>query len=190
MKKVTINTILSEQVGSGRIELRHPRWAEFEAWVKLRRDSADYLSPWEPEWDEGHLNRSSYRARLSRFKKMVSNDSGYPFHIFRKYDDSLIGACNISYIQRHVSQSAQLGYWIGERYSRQGYGRAAVTAAVRFCFETLGLHRVTAAVQSKNTRSIQLLDAVGFTKEGTARGYLKINGVWQDHDIYAKLNSD
>ena len=190
MKKVGTNTILYEQVRGSGIELRHPRWAEYEDWARLRRESADYLAPWEPLWDPAHLSRNSYRAKLARLKKMVSNDTGYPFHIFRTNDETLVGACNISHVQRHVAQSAQLGYWIGQDYSSQGFGQASVRAALRFCFERLGLHRVEAAVQADNERSVRLLESLGFAKEGTARDYLKINGQWKDHDIYARLSSD
>jgi len=38
--------------------------------------------------------------------------------------------------------------------------------------------------------SIKVLKVMGFQKEGLARGYLKINGKWEDHVIYAKLSSD
>ena len=37
---------------------------------------------------------------------------------------------------------------------------------------------------------MRLLERTGFTGEGLARRYLKINGVWQDHVLYALLESD
>ena len=40
------------------------------------------------------------------------------------------------------------------------------------------------------TASIKLLERTGFTREGLARRYLKINGVWQDHLLYALLEGD
>jgi len=190
MRKVTINTELTGMSAGGSVILRHPRWADFDAWAELRQENKNYLTPWEPAWDDKHLTRPSYKARLGRFKKMVSKDEAYPFHIFRASDERLIGACNITHIQRQVAQSAQLGYWVGEHYTRQGFARAAVSAASRFCFESLGLHRIEAAVRPENTGSIKVLGAMGFQKEGLARGYLKINGQWEDHVIYAKLSSD
>jgi len=188
--KPNLNTILTGLGVNGSVILRHPRWADFDNWAALRQENKDYLTPWEPEWDAKHLSRLSYRSRLARFKKMVSNGTAYPFHIFRASDDRLIGACNITHIERGVTQSAKLGYWVGEHYARQGFARASVMTACRFCFESLGLHRVEAAVKSDNAASIKVLDNVGFQREGTARGYLKVDGHWQDHVIYAKLSSD
>jgi len=190
MRKVTTNTELTGMASGGSVILRHPKWADYDAWETLRRENKTYLTPWEPAWDEKHLSRASYRTRLGRFKKMVGNDEAYPFHVFRASDERLIGACNITHIQRQVAQTAQLGYWVGEHYARQGFARASVSAATRFCFETLGLHRVEAAVKPENTASIKVLKVMGFQKEGLARGYLKINGKWEDHVIYAKLSSD
>ena len=185
-----INSQLKGRTPQGNVILRHPKWADFEDWVELRRSNKEHLSPWEPLWDDNHLTRPSYRARLSRFKKMVTHDEGFPFHIFRETDSKIIGACNITHIERGISQSAKLGYWVGEQYARKGYARASVRAACRFCFDELGLHRIEAAVRPDNMPSILLLEAQGFVREGTARGFLKIDGQWHDHVIYARLSSD
>ena len=188
--KPSLNTTLSGIGPNGSVVLRHPRWADFDDWVDLRQENKAYLKPWEPEWDDKHLSRLSYRSRLARFKKMVGSENAFPFHIFRASDDRLIGACNVTHVERGVVQSAKLGYWVGQHYARKGFARASVATACKFCFETLGLHRVEAAVQVDNTASVKLLTAVGFKHEGTARDFLKIDGKWQNHEIYAKLSSD
>ena len=121
---------------------------------------------------------------------MVAGDTGYPFHVFREGDDRLVGACNLTSVKRGSMQSAHIGYWIGEHYSRNGFARAAVRASLKFAFEDLKLHRVEAAVQPENTASISLLEKTGFKLEGTARGLLKIDGKWADHMIFAKLSGD
>ena len=182
------HTVLSETSAGGVIRLIHPRWADFEDWANLRRENVEYLRPWEPDVSTAGLNRPAYRARLSRLKKLVQQDRAFPFHVF--HDSNLVGACNITHIDRGMAQSARLGYWIGEHYTGRGFARASVKAASTFCFTGLGLHRVEAAVQSDNAASIKVLQASGFTYEGTARGLLKINGAWRDHDIYARLSSD
>lgn len=176
-------------IGAG-VQLRAPKWADFEAWVKLRRENRAHLTPWEPKWNELHLTRSAYRTKLARFKKMQAADEAYPFYIFRSTDQRLIGACNITHVERNVSQSAKLGYWVGAAYTRQGFAHAAVRASLRFCFDDLRLHRVEAAVQSGNEASIRVLKAAGFQAEGLSRGLLKIDGKWCDHEVFAKLSTD
>lgn len=181
---------LHGQAPGGRVRLATPRWADYDAWSELRRHNADYLAPWEPNWHEAHLNRNSYKARLSSYKSMIAEGRGYPFHVFRAVDNVLIGAVNVTQVLRQPAQSAHLGYWLGQQYARQGYARAAVRSVTDFCFNDLGLHRINAAVQPSNEPSVKLLSALGFTHEGTARGYLKIGGCWRDHDIFALLSSD
>jgi len=66
-----------------------------------------------------------------------------------------------------------------------------MTAAVRlilpFAFDHLKLHRVEAACLPSNAASIALLRRCGFREEGLARRYLRINGQWQDHLLFAQL---
>lgn len=189
-KRDQISTPLFEPCPGGGVRLEVPKWADFEDWAALRKANLDYLSPWEPGWNLAHLTRPAYKTRLATFQKMLTNDQGYPFHVFRANDDTLIGGCNVTSVWRGSLQSAHIGYWIGEKYIRQGFARASVIAVLRFCFKDLGLHRMEAAVKAENRASINLLEATGFTREGIARGLLKINGQWQDHIIYARLSSD
>jgi ribosomal-protein-alanine N-acetyltransferase len=66
----------------------------------------------------------------------------------------------------------------------------AVHTAVVHAFDDLRLHRIEAASMPSNTGSINVLERVGFVREGFARRYLKINGVWQDHILFALLADD
>jgi ribosomal-protein-alanine N-acetyltransferase len=67
---------------------------------------------------------------------------------------------------------------------------AAVNALLPFAFETLKLHRVEAACIPTNAASVRLLERTGFRREGYARQYLCIDGVWQDHFLFARLKDD
>ena len=66
----------------------------------------------------------------------------------------------------------------------------AVRAVAHYAFASLRLHRLEAACLPHNEASAQLLQSVGFTYEGYARGYLRIAGTWQDHLLYALLEHD
>ncbi|MEQ8951827.1 GNAT family protein, partial [Parvibaculum sp.] len=72
----------------------------------------------------------------------------------------------------------------------RGYVTAAVRALVPYVFEELRLHRLQAACLPENERSRAVLRKCGFTEEGIARGYLRINGAWRDHVVYAILRDD
>jgi len=61
---------------------------------------------------------------------------------------------------------------------------------VPFAFATLKLYRIEAACLPSNAASLALLRRAGFSKEGYARNYLKINGRWQDHVLFAIIADD
>ena len=67
---------------------------------------------------------------------------------------------------------------------------AAVSALVPYVFNALDLHRLEAACLPNNEASKQLLKKVGFVEEGYARRYLKINGAWRDHLLFAMVKGD
>jgi ribosomal-protein-alanine N-acetyltransferase len=65
-----------------------------------------------------------------------------------------------------------------------------LAAVLEFAFSRLGLHRVEAACLPANEASRRLLLKSGFREEGYAREYLRINGRWQDHQLFAILRSE
>ena len=110
--------------------------------------------------------------------------------MFREADDVLLGGLTLSQVKRGVSQAATLGYWMGQPYAGQGWMARAVRASTAFAFATLRLHRVEAACLPSNEASIRLLTRTSFRQEGLARAYLRINGQWHDHLLFALLESD
>ena len=169
--------------------LRPPEMGDFEAWVALRAQSRRFLTPWEPTWPSDDLTRSAFRRRVKRNQQEINNDEAYPFLLFRD-DDVLAGGLTLGQVKRGVVQAATLGYWIGEVYARQGLMSAAVRAVTGYAFATLRLHRIEASCLPHNEASRKLLERTGFTREGYARAYLRIDGVWQDHLLFGLLESD
>lgn len=172
------------------VYLRAPAASDYGAWAELRAQSRAHLTPWEPQWSIDELSRSSYKLRLRYYAREAREDLGYAYFVFRTVDDTLIGGLTLSNVRRGVAQSAALGYWMGLPYVRRGYMKAAVVAAVHHGFEALCLHRIEAACMPINTGSIRVLQSCGFQREGLARQYLRIDGVWQDHLLFACLASD
>jgi ribosomal-protein-alanine N-acetyltransferase len=174
-------------VGEG-VMLRAPQVADYAAWAELREASRDFLVPWEPTWPADDLTRGAFRRRLRRYAEDQRMDLSYPFFLFRRDDERLLGGLTIANVRRGVAQAGSLGYWIGLPYARSGLMTAAVAALIPFAFTTLRLHRLEAACIPTNAASIRLLEKSGFEREGYAREYLCIHGTWQDHLLYARLD--
>jgi ribosomal-protein-alanine N-acetyltransferase len=175
--------------GAG-VSLRAPQSSDFAEWATLREASRGFLTPWEPIWPADDLTRGAFRRRLKRYSEDQRNDLAYAFLIFRSQDNAMVGGLTLANIRRGVAQAGSVGYWVGAPFARKGYMTAAVRTLIPYCFSTLRLHRLEAACIPTNAASINLLEKTGFQREGYARGYLCINGTWQDHLLYARLAGD
>jgi len=182
---------VGDTVETVRLSLRFPRMEDHSQWSSLRNQSKAFLVPWEATWPSDDLSRSAFSHRLKHYRDNVRKDKAYPLLIFKANDShELVGGVTVSNVRRGIAQTAQLGYWIGQPHANQGYMSEAVRAVADFCFDQLGLHRLEAACLIKNGPSARVLEKCGFLREGIARKYLKINGQWQDHLLFALLKDD
>jgi ribosomal-protein-alanine N-acetyltransferase len=186
-RTINFSEALPSIAGEG-VMLRTPQVTDYSDWAALREASREFLAPWEPTWPADDLSRSAFRRRIRRYTEDLRTDQGYAFLIIRSADDALVGGLTLANIRRGVAQAGSLGYWMGQPHARHGYMTAAVRAVIPFAFTTLRLHRLEAACIPTNTGSIRLLENTRFVREGYARDYLCINGIWQDHLLYGRLN--
>ena len=170
--------------------LRAPLAGDYSAWASLRMESRDFLTPWEPVWTEDDLTRASFRLRVKRAAREIATDEAYSLFVLDASSEALLGGLTLGLVRRGVAQACTLGYWMGQRHAGKGHMTEAVRGALDFAFSELALHRVEAACLPTNEPSRRLLERVGFTREGEARGYLRINGVWADHLLYGILASE
>ena len=188
---IAIQSLLSRKKLTGnKVFLRPPKRRDALKWQKLRLSSKKFLTPWEPEWDAGSCSRRAYLRYLKNSNYLANMDRAYSFLIFKNEDKVLLGGINIGNVRRGVSQSASIGYWIGEKYAKNGYMLEAIETLLPSLFVDLRLNRIEAATLEENIASRNLLKKIGFKKEGILRKYLKINGNWRDHVIYGLLKED
>ncbi len=176
-----------EVVRGRRVYLRPLTLDDYTEWSDLRAVSRAHLEPWEPEWRQDELWRSSYRRRIRHYQRESREDLGYAFGVFETAEDRLVGGLTLGNVRRGVMQCATRGYWLGEAHIGCGYMSEAVRAVIPYAFGQLLLHRLEAASMPSNTASIRVLERTGFVREGLSQRYLKISGSWQDHIRFALL---
>ena len=107
-----------------RVTLRAPRAARLRRVAPtLRRESREFLKPFEPRWTEADLGRRVFLARLKRGREEAA-----PGHRLLASSSSsatasketLVGGITLSNIRRRAAQFVNLGYWMGQRLRRQG----------------------------------------------------------------------
>ena len=187
----SISTVTTNPtIRAERVLLRAPTISDFPQWARVREDSRSFLAPWEPIWPADDLTKLAFRRRIRRYQREIRNGTGYPFFVFSPDGETLLGGLTLSQVQRGVTQSALLGYWMSASHAGKGLMGAAVRAVTGFAFDTLHLNRLEAACLPHNEASIRLLEKVGFQREGYARKYLCIDGRWQDHLLYGLIRDD
>lgn len=178
------------RIESERMTLRPPQHSDFRAWAMLRRNSQEFLTPWEPSWSRDHLTRKGFSNRVYWSERSIKSGSAVPVFLVRRADGILLGAVTLDNIRRGPAQAGTLGYWIGAEFAREGYMSEAIAALVHYAFTTLDLSRIEAACLPENTPSRGVLEKSGFKYEGVAQSYLQIDGRWRNHVLYANLRGD
>jgi RimJ/RimL family protein N-acetyltransferase len=111
--------------------------------------------------------------------------------IVSRFQRKVIGCTGFIRIDRYTGK-ADIGYWIGRDYWRQGFGRETVDALIKYAFTKLKLQRLEAAVYRKNRASQALVRKLGFRKEGMRQRASRSRATGKLHDvmIYGLLKSD
>ena len=107
---------------------------------------------------------------IAMTRAAIEMKTGFPFGIWLKAEEKLIGAMEIGNEMRH--RRGELGYWLGKAFWGQGYTTEAAYSVLRFTFETLGLNRVFATHYARNPASGRVMQKIGMTYEGTLRGHV------------------
>jgi [ribosomal protein S5]-alanine N-acetyltransferase len=123
----------------------------------------------------------SYAAAQVRAQR---NGSRFQWCIF--VDEDLIGCCALAALDpRHGS--ATLSYVLRSDAQGHGYAREAAHGTLAFAFDGMGLARVEADTDPRHTRSIRLLEALGFQREGLLRQRYAAAGGRQDALMFGLL---
>ena len=124
--------------------------------------------------------RDRYRMLASR-KSPDGSEEWLNWALWSKADRQYVG-----YVQATVStdRSAQIAYVLMCDHWRKGFAREAVPTMVTHLHEHYRVTRVLARVDTRNQRSIALLEVLGFERLTIHRHAEKIRGVWSDEAEY------
>ncbi|GJL95096.1 MAG: GCN5 family N-acetyltransferase [Hyphococcus sp.] len=171
------------------VYLRAGEKQDYEQWATLREQSRQHLTKWEEDWKPEEISNAAYIRRMRFYEREARRASGLALFVFLPGSETaperMVGGVTLTNIRYGASRSGVLGYWIGEPYLRQGYAKMAIKELLAHAISSMGLNRVEAACQPENTGSLALLQKLGFRREGCAADYLKINGEWRDHVLFA-----
>lgn len=171
----------------GRRTLLRPLTAiDWRQWSEVRTRNEDWLTPWEPMRPTTLLDptrdRDAFTARCAARDRDRQMGIGYGFGIF--VDGEFAGEVNLNGIVRGAQQTGTIGYWIDRDKAGNRYVAESVVVVLRFAFEQIHLHRVEICIVPRNRNSRRVMEVLSIREEGTAKGFLEINGAWEDHVRY------
>lgn len=148
-----------------------------------------FLKEFEPERQEEYYSFHFQKKLLFQQNKDWRERRSYRFYISPKYSGGLIiGYVALNGVAMGAFCSCYLSYQLDYEFLNYGFMTEAVEEVIRYAFSIIGLHRIEGNIMPRNIPSIRVVEKCGFVYEGVSRKYLKINGVWEDHVHYAKLN--
>lgn len=100
-------------------------------------------------------------------------------------DGDAIGSISLLLGDDIARRSAEVGYWIGQRFWGLGIGTTALHATTQYAFATLGLARVFALPFVTTVGSVRVLEKVGYVCEGLLRRSALKHGELLDQWMYA-----
>jgi len=184
---------ISWPVTTARLSLRRLTEADLEATWRYRK------LPEVTQWiTSGPEDFETYRAHFlesGRIHRDIAVELSTP-----DGKTQLIGTVMVfikdAWGQREVAEQtiaveAELGWSFDPQFAGQGFASEAVSAAMKLCFEELGLRRIVAGCFAANEPSVRLMERVGLRREAFEKANsLHRSGQWMDSYSYALLKDE
>jgi RimJ/RimL family protein N-acetyltransferase len=141
-------------------------------------------------WDSSAARPKSEEALNAWLDGLLKDKESVVLAIRPAGGDSLLGLIDFDGIE-WTHGAAYVGIVIGDRcHWGQGYGTEAMGLALRYAFQELNLHRLSATVFDYNPRSIALFESAGFTREGVFREFVLRDGRRHDMLLFGLLRHE
>jgi RimJ/RimL family protein N-acetyltransferase len=89
-----------------------------------------------------------------------------------------------------TSRSGEVGYILDPRFGGHGYATEAVGALLALGFDGLGLHRIVARIDERNTASARVVERLGFRQEARLVESEWFKDEWTTLLVYAQLDDE
>jgi [ribosomal protein S5]-alanine N-acetyltransferase len=126
---------------------------------------------------------------IDMFQKNFYEKRSMRWGIVLKKDNKFIGTLGLNGLQLK-NKKAEIGYEIHPSYWRKGYTSEAINEVLRYSYLELELNRIGAVVYLENEASSNLLEKLGFKKEGVLRDYLFQNNSYHTTSMFSLLKRE
>lgn len=116
--------------------------------------------------------------------------SWYQIAVADRGSNEMLGDCVLHFDADEDQRQVEIGFTLARQNQQKGYAAEAVAALLRFAFEELHVHRVTACVDARNDRSCRLLQKLNFRREGHLVESCWCKGKWDSLFLFALLDRE
>ncbi|WP_300078818.1 GNAT family protein [Propioniciclava sp.] len=172
----------------GPITLRPLRLRDEDEWHSVRARNHAWTQPWDstrPPEAEGPGITFAQMVATNRAEGRAGR--ALPWGIFWAEPGEpprLAGQMTISGIAYGSARWAMAGYWVDSALAGRGIAPTALALATDHCFGFLGLHRMEVAIRPENSKSLRVVEKLGFRLEGLRPAFMHVDGAWRDHLVY------
>ena len=121
--------------------------------------------------------------------RMSETGDGLLLAVVEKSSGTVIGQTNLTIASR-ADQQGELGYVVSRAFANRGFATEAAKATLDHAFAAVGLHRVTAKIDTRNHASAAVAVKLGMRREAEFREGEWFKGEWSSAWIYAVLQSE
>lgn len=162
-----------------------PAWGhDYYRVEAVRRANRSWLEQWEATLPPGSKDPV---LTLQAYRRLMENQmrTGDSLAMIIEVDGEAAGLVSLGGVSKGAMSLGNLGYWIGEKWSRLGITSLAVAAVIDLIILELGLHRVEVNIRPENEASLSVARRLGLRHEGLRQRYMCIAGKWRDHQGFA-----
>lgn len=152
-----------------------------------RRPEVTRYMPFDPQTPEQSVQYiAKARADADAVPRRTFDLAIVPREASPEGDPALLGRCGLG-IARPEHFEASIWYLLSPSAWGRGFATEACRALLDLAFGPLGLHRVWADCDPRNTASCRVAERLGMTREGVLRENYYLKREWCDTAVYAIL---
>ncbi|MFA0814379.1 MAG: GNAT family N-acetyltransferase [Anaerofustis sp.] len=148
----------------------------------------DHLTAWESKTGPEYYTKAYQKLVIRSERHHLRTLQGIDFWLIEKHSNVLMGKVSVFGIIMGNYRGCTIGYKLDRDYVGCGYMQEALKEVIRFLFEELRLHRIEINILPRNQRSLNVVKHLGFDLECESREFMEVNGVWENHLRFIKLN--
>jgi RimJ/RimL family protein N-acetyltransferase len=172
-------------IESERLRLRPYDADDFEAYrdMQSRPDVVRYLY-----WGVRTLDEllETFDTKVTKRTVIEHEGDGLQLAVELRETGGIVGDVVLVWVSEEHEQG-EIGYVVHPDHQGRGYATEASREMLRLGFEGLGLHRIVARCDARNTGSWRVMERLGMRREAHLRQNEIVKGEWTDELVYAML---